>query len=286
MKIGLCLSGGGVKGAAHIGVIKALEEENIKFSYISGTSSGSIVATLYASGYSAEECLRIFKKYSKKINYIDAKNIFNFFKRAITKGKFLVDGLNSGEIIEKLIRKECNKKGIYNINDIKFPIIIPSVNLYTGEVYIFTYQKESRNYSNEIKYVSCIEIGRAVRASCSYPGIFSPCPYNSTKLIDGGIRENTPWKELKKMGVDKVINVVFEKDAREEKEFNVIDVVANSIDILCKELADYELSGADFLLKIKTDNISLLDTKKIDELYEIGYKTAKKEIKNIKKLII
>ncbi len=93
-------------------------------------------------------------------------------------------------------------------------------------------------------------------------------------------------ERIKKMGVDKVINVVFEKEAREEKEFNVIDVVANSIDILCKELADYELSGADFLLKIKTDNISLLDTKKIDELYEIGYKTAKKEIKNIKKLII
>ena len=73
MKLGLSLSGGGVKGAAHIGVLKALEENNIKIDYIGGTSSGSIVATLYAVGFSPDEIYEIFKKYCKKIKYIEEK---------------------------------------------------------------------------------------------------------------------------------------------------------------------------------------------------------------------
>ena len=70
------MSGGGIKGAAHIGVIKALEESNVKIDMISGASSGSIVATLYAAGYNADEIYKFFKKYAKDIRYVDLKNIF------------------------------------------------------------------------------------------------------------------------------------------------------------------------------------------------------------------
>ncbi|MDE5830904.1 MAG: patatin-like phospholipase family protein, partial [Clostridia bacterium] len=75
MKIGLSLAGGGVKGAAHIGVLKAFEEKNIKIDYIAGTSSGSIVSTLYAVGYKPNEIYDIFKKYCKEINYVSILNI-------------------------------------------------------------------------------------------------------------------------------------------------------------------------------------------------------------------
>lgn len=75
MKLGLALAGGGVKGAAHVGVLKALEEENIQIKYIGGTSSGSIVASLYAMGFNADEIYKIFKEYCKKIKYVDFFNI-------------------------------------------------------------------------------------------------------------------------------------------------------------------------------------------------------------------
>ena len=68
---GLCLSGGGIKAFAHIGALKALEEKGIKFDCVSGASSGSIIATLYALGYSSDEMLFIFKKYCKKLKYIE-----------------------------------------------------------------------------------------------------------------------------------------------------------------------------------------------------------------------
>ena len=81
MSLGVCLAGGGVKGAAHIGALKAMEENNIKIDCISGTSSGSIVAMLYAVGYSSNEIKNIFTENAKKIKYIDFKNICNIIKR-------------------------------------------------------------------------------------------------------------------------------------------------------------------------------------------------------------
>ena len=130
-----------------------------------------------------------------------------------------------------------------------------------------------------------MEIGSAVRASCSYPVVFSPYEYGNEKLIDGGIRENIPWKGLKKIGAEKVISIIFEKESNQKCCENIIDVVGNSLGILSHELLNYEIIGSDYLLKIKTKNISLLDMEKIDELYNIGYKTAKLKIKEIKKII-
>lgn len=117
--------------------------------------------------------------------------------------------------------------------------------------------------------------------------MFSPCNWNGIELIDGGIRENVPWKELKKFGAEHVINIVFEGELKENCCKNIIDVVSNSIGILCHELSNYELQGADYLLKIKTKGkIGLLDTSKIDYLYELGYKTVKENMRDIKKIII
>lgn len=274
MSLGLCLSGGGVKGAAHIGALKALEENNIKIDYIGGTSSGSIVATLYAAGYKSDEIYNIFKKYCKDIKYVDIKNIFKLILGIVTTGSIIIDGLNSGKSINKLINKMCNKKDIYNISDIKMPLAIPSVNMNTGEVVCFTSLK-MRAFSDNTVFVNDVKIGNAVQASCSFPAIFSPCDYKNCKLVDGGIRENVPWREVKFLGADKVISVVFENEVDNSCFKNLIDVTARSYELMCKELSKYELRGEECLIKIKSEKVSLLDMSKIDEFYEKGYNETK-----------
>lgn len=284
MKLGLALSGGGIKGAAHIGVLKAFEEENIKIDYISGTSSGSIVATLYAIGYKPDEIYSIFKSYSKQINYISIWNIVKLVYGLIIKKDIIIQGLNNGKKIESLMKKFCGEKGISNIKEIKMPLIIPSVSLHNGKKYIFSSYKTRNSYNDGKEYINDIAIEKAVRASCSYPGVFEPVKYGKDEMIDGGIKENTPWKELELVGADKVIGVTFEEYLKEDDYINIIEVLERALGILSHELSNYELAGAEELLKIKTKHISLLDWGKIDFLYAKGYNKAKdfirKKMKN------
>lgn len=285
MKLGLCLSGGGIKGAAHIGVLKAFEEEKIKIDYISGTSSGSIVASLYAMGYSADKILEIFKKYSSSIKYFEYKNILYLILGIIFKRKIIIKGLNSGNKIEKIMMKACEEKNIYNINEINIPLIIPSVNLANGEIYCFCSKNIRNTFSDETVYINDADICKVVRASCSYPVIFEPCKYNGINLIDGGVRENIPWKYTKQLGADKVISIVFKEIINNKEITNFFDVATKSLEILGHELSNYELYGADYLIKIKSEKIALLDKSKINYLYNIGYDETKKVINNIKKEI-
>ncbi len=110
MKLAICLAGGGVKGAAHIGVLKAIEEEKIKYDFIAGASSGSIVASLNAIGYNANEIYILFKKYCKKIKYIDFKHLTKIIWGLLITRKLTIDGLNSGEIIEQIVNEAARGK--------------------------------------------------------------------------------------------------------------------------------------------------------------------------------
>lgn len=285
MKLGLCLSGGGVKGAAHIGVIKALEEEGIKINCLSGTSSGSIVAALYSMGYTPKQMIELFKIYARDISKIDFCTIIKLIFGLIFKRKIYIEGLNNGAKLGKLIQEQAEKKNIKLIKDIKIPLVIPSVNLFDGSIYLFSSQKNNRNYSDEVKVISNIEIGKAVQASCSYPGIFCPTNVLGKKLIDGGVRQNTPWKELKEIGVDKIISVAFSENKREKEKVNILDCITGSMGIMMHELYNYEIEGIEYLLNIKTEDIGLLETEKIEELYNIGYKATKKEMKKIKEYL-
>ena len=275
----------GIKGAAHIGAIKALEEAKIKFNYIGGTSSGSIVATLYACGFTSNEIFNIFKKYCNKIKYVDFFNILKIILGLIFTGKIIVDGLNSGRQIEKLINKVCEEKGINDISQIKMPIVIPAVDLCNGKVFCFTSKKVRNSFSDDTIFIQKANIGKIVRASCSYPAVFSPCIYEDRLLIDGGIRENVPWKETKHIGAGKIINITFENEIDKDCCHNFIDVASRSIELLCRELSIYELEGSDVNIKIKTKKVGLLDIKKINMLYEEGYNQTKEQINKIKEQI-
>ena len=233
-------------------------------------------------GYSTDEIYKFFKIYAKKIKYIDLKNILKLTYGLLFKRKIIINGLNSGEVIENLINEKCSEKNIKKINQIKIPLIIPAVEIYSGNIYYFISQNKRNKISNKNIYIDDIDIGKAVRASCSYPVVFSPCNYNNKILMDGGIRENIPWRETKNLGADKVLSIIFNKNIREKRCDNIVDIISNSFSILNDELANYEINGTDYLINIKTNKIGLLDMEKIDELYELGYVEAKKQIKKLK----
>lgn len=277
IKRGLCFSGGGIKAFAHIGALKALEEKNLKFDMVAGTSSGSIVAILYALGYSSDEMYEILKKYIKKVKYIDIKNIFKIIIGLITTRKIVVDGLNSGGFLTKAMLEISQQNDIKYINEIKMPLVIPAVNLRSGELIVFSSKQIRGNISDKIKYITNVPIDVAVRSSCSFPGVFSPCIYQNMQLIDGGVRENVAWKELKDIGAEKILGINF--DSNEDVMDccqNMIEILERSFSLMEHELARYELKGIDELITISTKKVGLLETSKIDYLYETGYKIAKK----------
>ncbi len=164
MKLGLALAGGGVKGAAHIGVIKALEENDIKIDMVAGTSMGSIVASLYAMGYNSEEMLRIFKFFSKEVMKTDAKYYAGNIKNS---RKLLGYGLVSGDNLEYALKECAKEKQINNIKEIKMPLSIPTVDIVNSKKYVFT----NGDVQGE-QYIKDAIIEKAIRASCSYPRSF------------------------------------------------------------------------------------------------------------------
>ena len=246
---------------------------------ISGASSGSIIATLFAEGYSSDEIYKIFKMYASQIGYFEYKNIFKLIGGIIFKRKIVVTGLSSGDKISKYVKEFSKRKNILNISDIKFPLFISSVNLENGDTYIFTSQEAKKD--NKVKYTNKITISDAVRASCSYPGIFEPCVIYGNSFVDGGIRENVPWRALKQYGADKVISVFFSQRGEKECCNNMLNVIDCSFSYLMDELKKYELGkGTDFI-NIETGKFNLLDSSKIDELCEVGYLNAKNYINKL-----
>lgn len=284
MKIGLALSGGGMRGIAHAGVLKALEENNIKIDIIGGTSSGSLVASLYAMGYSPYYIYLLFQRYAKDMVSMDLSPIVNGVGNLFKNKKFQIVGLNNGENIEKEYNNLAQRKGVKKISDIKMPIIIPAVDINTAKEYIFTNYVKKDNKKSE-KYISDIPIGTAVRASSSFPGIFCPCKFKEYSFLDGGILNNIPVKEIKEQGADIVIAANFKADEVNE-ESNIMDITMRTIDIMGNKISEKSLKKySDIILTIETDKMGLLDYTKLEDCYNRGYEYTCTSISKILKLI-
>ena len=266
MKLGIALSGGGIRGIAHAGVLKALEENGIKIEAIGGTSSGALIAGLYVLGYSPEDIYHLFK--------IHAKDIVGIGQ----------NGFRRGEEIEKIFNKLAKDKGIETISQItKMPISIPTVDIKDGKEYIFTNHipNEKNPYK---KYIGDIRVGKALRASSSFPAVFCPCDFNEHKFLDGGALDNVPVIEVKKQGIEKVLAVNFKPDDITE-DSNYMDIAMRTIDLMGSKIAEENLKQSDYILTIGTDKMGLLDVKKLDSCYQYGYETTMKDINKIKEII-
>ena len=277
MKLGIALSGGGIRGIAHAGVLKALEDNGIKVDIIGGTSSGSMIAMLYASGYSPYHIYTLFKKYSKDIVEINTKPII---KSYMLNKKITLKGLKTGNSIERIFNEVINRQGIFNIKDIKMPVVIPTVDLMNCKEYVFTNCPPKQ----EEKYITDIPVGKAIRASSSFTAVFSPCEYKEHAFIDGGALDNIPVEEVKKQGADIVIGVKFNSD-KITKESNIMDMTMKTIDIMGETISEENLKQANFVLSVYTDKTGLLDTNKLDSCYKYGYDAVIENLENIKKVI-
>lgn len=283
MKLGLALSGGGIRGIAHAGVLKALEENNIKIDVIGGTSSGSIISTLYAMGYSPYYIYILFKRYAKDLVNQNSLSTITSLGSFMTNKKTHFLGFYSGEEIEKGFNEVALRKGIKNMSEIKMPIVIPTVDIQDSKEYIFT-NNIPENSEDKTKYITGISIGKAIRASSSFPVIFNPCEYKKHKFLDGGILDNFPSLEVKKQGVDKVLTINFKSDDI-DNDSTVMDIIMRSIDIMGNKVSEENIQNSDMLLTIQTDKTGLLEIEKIDDCYNYGYRQTIQNIEKIKELM-
>lgn len=282
MKLGIALSGGGIRGIAHAGVLKALEDNKIKIDIIGGTSSGSLVASLYAMGYSPYYIYILFKKYASEIAQINTNVIISGIKGFMRNKKVSLTGLKSGKSLEKICNEIASKKGINKIEDIKMPIVIPTVDIMNSKEYVFT-NVIPKDSENEEKYIINATIGKAVRASSSFPAVFSPCEYEEHAFMDGGALDNIPIDEVRKQGADKVIAVKFDSDEI-TTESNIMDIMMKTIDIMGNKISEQSLKNSDFVLDVYTDKTGLLDIQKLDMCYKYGYSAVIKNLDKIKEI--
>lgn len=284
MKLGVALSGGGIRGISHAGALQALEDNNIKIDVIGGTSSGALIASLYALGYSPYYIYLLFKRYSKDIVGINSGPIISGIGNFLKSKKINITGLKTGNSLEEAYNNLALKKGVKTMSDItNIPIVIPAVDIKEAKEYIFT-NNIPTNSKDQSKYINDISVGKAVRASSSFPAVFCPCEFKKHSFLDGGVLDNVPVEEVKKQGADKVIAINFKADEINNKS-NIMDLVMRTIDIMGNKIGEDNLEKSDMVLTIKTDKTGLLDTKKLDSCYKYGYDTISEKIEEIKQVL-
>lgn len=308
MKIGIALSGGGIRGAAHIGVLKALEENNIKIDMISGTSAGSIVASLYAMGYSPDELSKTFKEFQykslwdyeykyflpflfnilllgKKKNIIDFDivGIFAILIGLIFKKNIKIDGFIKGNRIEKIIFELSQKANKLLIKDAKIPLAIPSVDINSAENVVFTSKLIKNMAGDDTIYIDDATMYEAVRSSIAFPVIFKPKIFRGRHLVDGGLRDNVPVEILSRLGADKIIAVNLGYSGQNKNSVsNIFEIATQSVEIMAYQVSKTTLSKANFVLKPEIYDVSLLENSRIEECIERGYISANKAMDDIK----
>ena len=243
-KTGLVLSGGGTRGFAHLGVIAALFEKGIKPDIISGVSTGAIVGAFIAGGKTPEEILEIFKKGW-------------FFK--YTKLHIPIDGLLKLDGLKEVIRKEIPVK---NIEDLKIPFFIGISNLNKGII-----QYKNRGSLAEI-----------VLASSSIPILFSPVIIGRDSFVDGGLMDNIPIHPIKNDCEQIIVSNISPVNPK-AKVKNLVQIATRtfymSVNANMKEVRKH---ATVFIEPTGIDKFDILSRSHADELFELGYNSAKKAL--------
>ncbi len=185
-----------------------------------------------------------------------------------------------GENIEIALKEAGKYKSVSKIQELNIPIVIPAVDINNGKEYIFT----NSNKLKEDKYIKEIEIAKAVRASSSFPVLFAPFKYEKHAFIDGGVLNNVPVGELKKMGIKKIIAVNFISEENNDKR-GIYNIALKTIDIMTNKIAEMAISQSDYVIEPKVGHVKILAIDKMKECYQRGYEETIKKIMEIRSVL-
>jgi NTE family protein len=225
LKIALVLGGGAARGFAHIGVIKALEAQGIVPDIVVGTSAGSVVGALYASGLNGFDLQKLALQMEE-----DMVTDWTLPDRGVLKGAALQDFINQ------------NVKNL-SIQKMPKPLGVVATDLQSGEMVLFRLGNT----------------GMAVRASSAVPGVFQPVEINGREYVDGGLTSPVPAQSARTMGADFVIAVDISSVGRRDKITGTLDLLLQTFAIMGHAISRHELEDADIVIRPKTSAVSSTD---------------------------
>lgn len=275
--IGIAFSGGGLQAIAHAGAIKALYELGIRPQYVSGTSSGSAVAALVAMGYEYEGLKAFAENNWGKLTDFRPMPIFKELAALKLNRNPVKDGLRDGAIFSEVIKDEMDKSGIKGFDDLPINLSICTNDTISTDECIFTTLEE--NLKNEhIQYIKGAPLELAVRASMTFPAIYTTCSYNQYNFIDGGSKDNLPVKILRDMGVGKVLAIGFDiMDYTPETGIDgMLKVVWRALDLYSINSTRKSKLMADYFVDIKNSNTAIFSMDNLDLTIEEGYECVMK----------
>ncbi|MDH6312127.1 NTE family protein [Parabacteroides sp. PFB2-10] len=275
-RVGLVMSGGGAKGAAHIGVIKALEENNIPIDYITGTSIGSIIGGLYAMGYSPDEMLELLlsKEFSYWQSGLVGEEYSYYFREPYPTpafGHFAIDFSDSLQIRPNFLTPtslinpiqmnqafmglfaQATAKAAWNFDNLFVPFRCVASDIYAKKAIVF------RNG----------DLGDAVRASMSFPFVFQPIWKDSIPLYDGGIYDNFPIDPMRE---DFNPDFIFGSAVAGADQGKVSETLTNQIENMVMQRTNYDVPEEEgMMIHFRFPDVNLLDFPRAKELMDIGY---------------
>ena len=248
-KLGLALSGGGTRGFAHIGVLRAFEEERIKFDYVAGTSVGSLIGATYCAGVTCDQMIETAKQVKKKE----------------LVGKFWInsDSANIAKIANRLLADKTFKQ-------LQTPFCAVAVDISDGQEVV----------------LNSGEVAKAVSASCAVPALFTPVQIDGMVLVDGGLLNNMPADVCRTMGADIVIGVDLNHTRGSgAKSKKLKDTLIATWNITTKSTMYKGIHNSDVVIEPELAEYKNTSLKYIDEMAEEGYRAAKEKMAEIKELL-
>ena len=284
-KIGVALSGGGIKSFSQLPLLKKIKQDGINIDVISGTSMGAVIAGLYACGIDLEEISKIILRVesemvTKRVFRRPSHKLLPFAKEKIQGG--FVDG----SFLETLLEDILKEYNIDKITDVLIPLAITSVDIISGDLVVFVshphlFDGEQREW----RVISDISLAKAITASCSFPMVISAMPFEKMMLVDGGVRMNLPTTPLKAYHADKIIAITMHSTLESDQVAGLMQTATRLVDIMRMEMDELYLMDADIQLNVPLDDVQIFDLGKGKQTIEIGSKIALESSPSIKRLM-